>query len=65
MKATIKGVTFKLVNGEIPMEEAEAYVDRGLEMYGDRLTGLALRFIWLVLRTANGLRRNPVRSASG
>lgn len=38
MKATIKGVTFKLVNGEIPLEEAEAYVDRGLEMYGDRLT---------------------------
>lgn len=38
MKEIIKGVTFKLVNGEIPMEEAEAYVNRGLEMYGDRLT---------------------------
>lgn len=38
MKATIKGVTFNLVNGEISMEEAEAYVNRGLEMYGDRLT---------------------------
>lgn len=38
MKYTIDGVTFNLVNGEIPLEEAAAYVDRGLEMYGDRLT---------------------------
>ena len=38
MKVNIKGVTFKIVNGEIPMEEAEAYVNRGLEKYGDNLT---------------------------
>ena len=37
MKVVIKGVTFKIVNGEIPMEEATAYVDRGLEKYGDNL----------------------------
>ena len=38
MKVVIKGVTFKIVNGEVPMEEAEAYVNRGLERYGDNLT---------------------------
>lgn len=38
MKVVIKGVTFKIVNGEIPMEEATAYVERGLEKYGDALT---------------------------
>lgn len=38
MKVTIKGVVFKVVNGEVPMEEAIAYVDRGLEKYGDNLT---------------------------
>lgn len=38
MKVVIKGVTFKVVNGEVPMEEAEAYVERGLEKYGDSLT---------------------------
>lgn len=38
MKVVIKGVTFKILNGEIPMEEAEAYVERGLEKYGDNLT---------------------------
>ena len=37
MKVVIKGVTFKVVNGEVPMEEATAYVDRGLEKYGDGL----------------------------
>lgn len=37
MKVVIKGVTFKIVNGEVPMEEAEAYVERGLEKYGDNL----------------------------
>ena len=37
MKVVIKGVTFKIVNGEVPMEEAEAYVERGLEKYGDSL----------------------------
>lgn len=37
MKVVIKGVTFKVVNGEIPTEEAEAYVNRGLEKYGDNL----------------------------
>ena len=38
MKVVIKGVTFTIVNGEVPMEEAEAYVNRGLEKYGDALT---------------------------
>ena len=38
MKVVIKGVTFKIVNGEVPMGEAEAYVNRGLEKYGDALT---------------------------
>lgn len=37
MKVTIKGVVFKVVNGEVPMEEATAYVERGLERYGDNL----------------------------
>lgn len=38
MKVVIKGVTFKVVNGEVDTAEAEAYVDRGLERYGDKLT---------------------------
>lgn len=37
MKVVIKGVTFKVVNGEVDMAEATAYVDRGLEKYGDGL----------------------------
>ena len=37
MKVVIKGVTFKVVNGEVDMAEATAYVERGLERYGDNL----------------------------
>lgn len=37
MIVTIDGVTVKVLNGEIPMEEAEAYVKRGRELYGPTL----------------------------
>ena len=37
MKVVIKGVTFKVVNGEVPMAESTAYVDRVLEKYCDNL----------------------------
>ena len=37
MKYTIDGVTVHVKNGEIPKEEAMAYVERGREMYSSDL----------------------------
>ena len=38
MKLAIEGVTVTVHNGEIPEEEAIAYVERGRELYGKGLT---------------------------
>ena len=38
MKYTYKGVTIKVNNGYIDENEAMAYVDRGIELYGKGLT---------------------------
>ena len=38
MDMIIDNVTITIKNGTIPMEEAEAYVQRGRELYGDKLT---------------------------
>ena len=38
MKYTIDGVVVTVHNGEIPKEEAIAYVDRGRELYSKNLT---------------------------
>lgn len=37
MKYSIDGVTVKVLNGEIPEEEAAAYVERGRELHGEEL----------------------------
>ena len=38
MKYAIDGVIVTVHNGDIPEEEALAYVDRGMELYGKGLT---------------------------
>lgn len=38
MKYAIDGVIVKVQNGNIPEEEAAAYVERGRELYGENLT---------------------------
>lgn len=38
MKYAIDGVIVKVQNGNIPEEEATAYVERGRELYGENLT---------------------------
>lgn len=38
MHMSIDNVTITVKNGTIPMEEAEAYAQRGRELYGDKLT---------------------------
>ena len=38
MKYIIDGIILTVKNGTIPEEEAEAYIDRGVEQYGSALT---------------------------